>query len=60
MMELLISVVIFGLAAVGLGLGLTFGRGPVRTSCGATAGLDKDRCLDCPLRRQTAAQEAEQ
>jgi hypothetical protein len=56
----LISIVIFGLAAVGLGLGLTFGRGPVRTSCGATAGLDKDRCLDCPLRRQTAAQEAEQ
>jgi hypothetical protein len=46
MMELLISVVIFGLAAVGLGLGLTFGRGPVRTSCGATAGLDKDRCSD--------------
>ena len=59
MMELLISVVIFGLAAVGLGLGLTFGRGPVRISCGATAGLDKDRCLDCPLRRHTAAEQAE-
>jgi hypothetical protein len=60
MMEVLISIVIFGLAAVGLGLGLTFGRGPVRTSCGATAGFDKGRCLDCPLPRQTAAQEAEQ
>jgi hypothetical protein len=59
MMELLISVVIFGLAAVGLGLGLTFGRGPVRTSCGATAGLDKDRCSDCPLRRHTASKKAE-
>jgi hypothetical protein len=59
MMELLISVVIFGLAAVGLGLGLTFGRGPVRTSCGATDGLDKDRCSDCPLRRHTAAEQAE-
>jgi hypothetical protein len=60
MMKVLISIIIFGLAAVGLGLGLTFGRGPVRTSCGATAGLDKDRCLDCPLRRHTASKEAEQ
>jgi hypothetical protein len=59
MMEVLISIIIFGLAAVGLGLGLTFGRGPVRTSCGATAGLDKDRCLDCPLRRHTAAEQPE-
>jgi hypothetical protein len=59
-MEILISIAIFGLAAVGLGLGLTFGRGPVRTSCGATAGLDKDRCLDCPLRSHTAAKEVEQ
>jgi hypothetical protein len=60
MIEVLISIIIFGLAAVGLGHGLTFGRGPVRTSCGATAGLEKDRCLDCPLRRQTATDEAEQ
>ncbi|WP_281858415.1 hypothetical protein [Litoreibacter halocynthiae] len=60
MIELLISIVIFGLAAVGLGLGLTFGRGPVRTSCGATAGLKKDRCLDCPMRHHTAAEGTEQ
>ncbi|SFR32902.1 hypothetical protein SAMN04488002_0224 [Litoreibacter janthinus] len=60
MMELLISIFVFGLAAAGLGLGLTFGRGPVRTSCGAAAGLKNDRCLDCPLRRNTAAERAEQ
>ncbi|MFT6451670.1 MAG: hypothetical protein ACJA06_001155 [Halocynthiibacter sp.] len=59
-MELLISILIFGLAALGLGLGLTFGRGPVRTSCGAAAGLKKNRCVDCPLRRQAETQEAEQ
>jgi hypothetical protein len=59
-MEILFAIVIFGLAAAGLGLGLTFGRGPVRTSCGATAGLRKDRCLDCPLRRRTESDEAEQ
>lgn len=58
-MEILFAIVIFGLAAGGLGLGLTFGRGPVRTSCGATEGLRKDRCSDCPLRR-TASDEAEQ
>ncbi|MFT5742617.1 MAG: hypothetical protein ACI86S_000677 [Paracoccaceae bacterium] len=56
-MEILFAVVIFGLAAAGLGLGLAFGRGPVRTSCGATAGLRKERCEDCPLRRMAAAVE---
>ncbi|WP_377506957.1 hypothetical protein [Octadecabacter sp. R77987] len=50
-MEILFAILVFGLAAVGLGLGLTLGRGPVKTSCGATAGLRKDRCEDCPLRR---------
>ena len=59
-MEILIAVVIFALAAAGLGLGLTFGRGPVRTSCGATAGLREGRCADCPLRRQAEAAEAGQ
>ncbi|MFT6074331.1 MAG: hypothetical protein ACJAZ1_001247 [Yoonia sp.] len=59
-MEILFAIVIFGLAAGGLGLGLTFGRGQVRTSCGATADLRKDRCSDCPLRRRTASDEEEQ
>lgn len=59
-MEILFAIVIFGLAAGGLGLGLTFGRGPVRTSCGATEGLRKDRCSDCPLRRRPASDGAEQ
>ena len=56
-MEILFAILVFGLAAVGLGLGLTLGRGPVKTSCGATAGLRKDRCEDCPLRRMAAAVE---
>ena len=59
-MEILFAIAIFALAAGGLGLGLTFGRGPIRTSCGATAGLRKDRCTDCPLRRRTADEDARQ
>ncbi|MHA6265844.1 hypothetical protein [uncultured Aliiroseovarius sp.] len=59
-MEILFAIAIFGLAAAGLGLGLTLGRGPVRTSCGASAGLREGRCADCPLRRIADAVEAEQ
>ncbi|GHF07567.1 hypothetical protein GCM10016455_30770 [Aliiroseovarius zhejiangensis] len=54
-MEILFAIAIFGLAAVGLGLGLTFGRDPVRTSCGAAAGLREGRCADCPLRHADTA-----
>lgn len=51
MMEVLLAFAIMILAAAGLGLGLIFGRGPVRTSCGATDRLPEHRCEDCPLRR---------
>jgi len=54
-MEILFAIAIFGLAAGGLGLGLTLGRGPVKTSCGAAAGLH-ERCSDCPLRRAAQTQ----
>jgi hypothetical protein len=54
MMEILIAIIIFTVAAGGLGLGVSFGHGPVRTSCGAAAGLRIGRCEDCPLRRITA------
>ncbi|MGR3638249.1 hypothetical protein [Alterinioella nitratireducens] len=50
-MELIFAIAITALAAGGIGLGLAFGRGPVRSSCGATDRLAKDRCEDCPLRR---------
>lgn len=53
-MEILFAIAIVTLAAGGLGLGLVFGRGPVRTSCGAADRLAADRCEDCPLRRQVA------
>lgn len=52
MTEILISIAVFMLAACGLGLGLLLGRGPARTSCGATDRLVRGRCADCPLRRR--------
>ena len=58
MTELLLAVGIVTLAAGGLGLGLVLGRGPVRTSCGATDRLTKARCADCPLRRRAVESEA--
>ncbi len=58
MMELLMAVAIFTLAATGLGLGLVFGRGPAKTSCGAADRLPEGRCHDCPLRRRAEAREA--
>ncbi len=54
MMELVLAVAIIALAAAGLGLGVLFGRGPALTSCSAAACLPEGRCVDCPLRRQTA------
>ena len=59
-MEIILAVVIFGLAAAGLGLGLALGRGPVRTSCGAAAGLREGRCAECPLRRAAVSAESAQ
>ena len=53
MTEALFAIGIFGLAALGIGVGLLFGRGPARTSCGATDTLPAARCRDCPLRRRT-------
>lgn len=54
MIEALLAVAIFGLAALGLGLGLAFGRGPARTSCGAAACLPNSRCPGCSARRRAA------
>lgn len=58
MTEFIFTIAIFALAALGLGLGLMFGRDPVTTSCGAKGKSDKDRCADCPLRRMAAQSEA--
>lgn len=55
-MEIILAILLVTLAAAGLGLGLLFGRDPVRTSCGAAEGIAAARCADCPLRR-TARQE---
>ncbi|SFI31414.1 hypothetical protein [Jannaschia pohangensis] len=58
MLEMLMAMIIFALAAGGIGLGLAIGRGPARTSCGATDRLVHARCADCPLRRQASERDA--
>jgi hypothetical protein len=52
MIEVLLTVVILLLAAGGLGIGLAFGRGPIRTSCGAASCLPGGSCETCPLRKR--------
>lgn len=61
MMEILLAVAVFGLAAAGIGLGLAMGRGPARSSCGASEGLPESlRCTECPLRRHRMAEGSSQ
>ncbi|SHG89232.1 hypothetical protein [Marivita hallyeonensis] len=57
-MEILFAIAIVTLAAGGVGIGLIFGRGPAKTSCGAADALSVGRCRDCPLRRRAASKEA--
>ena len=57
MTEIVFAIAVVTLAAGGIGLGLIFGRGPVRTSCGAADDLSVGRCADCPLRRRTRREE---
>lgn len=56
-MEILIAIAVVSLAAGGLGLGLVFGRGPARTSCGAADASAIGRCADCPLRPRREAEQ---
>ncbi|WP_323019411.1 (Na+)-NQR maturation NqrM [Pararhodobacter sp.] len=49
-MELLLGIVVVLLAAGGLALGLAFGRGPVKGSCGGMACLKDVACEGCPHR----------
>ena len=51
MIEIVIAAAVFGLAAVGLGLGLILGRGPALTTCAAASRNPDARCADCPLRK---------
>jgi hypothetical protein len=55
MTEVLLVLLIFVVAAGGLGLGLLSGRGPVKTSCSAAACLERGACEVCP--RRNAARE---
>ncbi|SIN77068.1 hypothetical protein [Vannielia litorea] len=54
MTEVLLAIVITTLAAAGMALGLMLGRGPARTSCGASECLPRGRCDECPMRRREA------
>ncbi len=58
MTEVLLVLLVFVVAAVGLGLGLLIGRGPVKTSCGAAACLGRGACEVCP--RRLASREGDQ
>lgn len=52
MIEIALTVVILLLAAGGLGIGLVFGRGPIRTSCGAASCMPGAACETCPMRKR--------
>jgi hypothetical protein len=57
MMEVVLAVTIFALAAAGLGLGHAWGRGAPKTSCGAAECLPWGRCEECPMRaRETSGE----
>lgn len=51
MIEILLSVLVVGLAALGLGIGLVLGRGPAQGTCAATACLKRESCITCPNRQ---------
>lgn len=57
MVELVFAFGVIVLAVSGLALGLAFGKGPVRTSCGSVDRLPGERCEDCPLWGHTHARE---
>lgn len=57
MTEVLLAILVVGLSAGGLGLGLVLGRGPAQTSCGAAACRQEARCETCPLKRAVPAGE---
>lgn len=52
METVLMAVLVFGLAVLGLGLGLLFGREPIKGSCGGVACIEKLDCQACPYSAQ--------
>ncbi len=61
-MEVLVaSILAFGLSILGMGVGLLFGRAPMKGSCGGLAGLcdgsGKLLCEACPNRRTSEGEE---
>ncbi|WP_158514964.1 hypothetical protein [Nioella nitratireducens] len=53
MIEFLFTIIVFALAAGGIGIGLALGRGPAKTSCGASACQSGLSCAACPHRKTT-------
>ncbi|SLN25969.1 hypothetical protein [Roseisalinus antarcticus] len=56
-MEILFAILIFLLAACGIGLGLALGRGPVRGSCGGLSCVPGAACGGCARGRARSAEE---
>ena len=43
-----LSFAIIALSLAGLGLGVIFGRTPIKGSCGGLSCIDKSACVACP------------
>lgn len=56
MTEVLFAIAVVALSAMGLALGVLFGRDPVTTSCAGATRSARLRCDDCPLRRAAKAE----
>ncbi|MDO5641289.1 MAG: hypothetical protein Q4G26_02720 [Paracoccus sp. (in: a-proteobacteria)] len=54
MAEFLVAIVIMLLGVGALGIGLAFGRGPLKGSCGGMACLKDVACEGCPNRKPGA------
>ncbi|WP_196258050.1 (Na+)-NQR maturation NqrM [Pelagibacterium limicola] len=50
METIVLSLLIVGLAVLGLATGVVFGRQPIKGSCGGLACIKKLDCEDCPHR----------
>ena len=58
-MELLLALIVIALAVLGMAVGVLFGSGPMRSSCGAAACLPNGNCDDCPLHRRNEAEDTQ-
>lgn len=58
MTEFFFALGVLVVSALGLAMGVLFGRSPVTTSCAGATRYSHLRCADCPLNRARAGEEA--